>query len=58
MSGLATLNPDTRVTVEAAFAVLGYQRGGFLKLWQQFCGRHNKDYSSLGSVLGSTYFRK
>ena len=58
MSGLATLNPDTRGTVEAACAVLGYQRGGFLKQWQQFWGLHTKDYSSLGSVLGSTYLRK
>ena len=32
--------------------------GGFLKLGVPFAGPYNKDYSILGSILGSPYFGK
>ena len=32
--------------------------GGFLKLGVPFWGPHNKDYSILGSILGSAYLGK
>ena len=47
----------SRVTTPAAPAN-GRKYRGFPKLGVPFGGPYNKDYSILGSILGSPYFRK
>ena len=51
------MDPIQRNTLEVGFFSEA-QKGGFPKLGYPFGGPYNKDYSILGSILGSPYFGK